>query len=46
MKPSVTTLFPSGAIEVSAVIKGYLVTRKYYGYSRRDAVAMFKAENR
>jgi hypothetical protein len=41
---SVTRLFPSGAWEVSAIIGGYLIRRVYYGYTKREAVAEFKAE--
>lgn len=41
---SVEKLHPSGAIRVSAIIGGYLVSRVYFGYSKRQAVAMFKAE--
>lgn len=35
-----------GAWVISAVIKGYLVTRQYYGYTKKEAIAEFKAENR
>lgn len=41
-----TKLFPSGAWQVCAVVRGYLVTRTYYGYSKREALAMFKREVR
>lgn len=39
-----TKLFPSGAIEVSDIIGGYLVRRVYYGYTKREAVRLFRAE--
>lgn len=36
----------SGALVVSEIIGGYLVTRKYYGYSKREAMRAFRAEAR
>ena len=33
-----------GAWVVSDIVNGYRVARKYYGYSKREALAMFKAE--
>ncbi len=42
MKLTVTKLFPSGALEIVAVISGQLVRRCYLGYSRRVACAMFR----
>ena len=41
---TVEKLFPSGAYIVSDVIDGWLVTKKYYGYSKRGALRMFKQE--
>lgn len=41
---SITKLHPSGAWEVSDIIDGHLVRRTYYGYSKRQALAEFKAE--
>ena len=41
---SITKLFPSGAWQVHAIIRGYLVTRTYYGYTKREAARMFRAE--
>ena len=41
---SITKLFPSGALEVSAVVGGYLVRRVYFGYTRREAARAFRAE--
>ena len=35
-----------GAYIVSDIVNGYRVARKYYGYSKREALAMFKAEVR
>ena len=34
----------SGAFEIYALIGNHLLTRTYYGYTRREAVAMFRAE--
>lgn len=33
-----------GAIIISDVIRGYLVSRTYYGFTRKEALAMFKLE--
>ena len=33
-----------GAYIVSDIVNGYRVARKYYGYSKREALAMFRAE--
>jgi len=38
----VRRLFPSGAIEVSDVVDGCLVTQAYYGYSRRECRDLFR----
>jgi len=34
-----------GAYVISDIIAGYLVTRRYYGYTKREAVQLFKEEN-
>jgi hypothetical protein len=39
-----TKLHPSGAWEVSDIIGGYLVRRVYFGYTKAEAIAEFKAE--
>lgn len=44
MKPTVEKVFPSGALRVSSIVNGALMTRTYYGYTRREAVRLFKAE--
>lgn len=31
-----------GAYVITAIINGYLVTRQYYGYTKRDAIREFK----
>jgi hypothetical protein len=36
----------AGAWVVSDIVAGYLVTRSYYGYTKREALALFKQENR
>lgn len=33
-----------GAYIISAIVKGYLETRRYYGYTKKQAVALFKEE--
>ena len=33
-----------GAWRVSAIVGGFLVTRVYYGFTRRESVARFRAE--
>jgi hypothetical protein len=33
-----------GAWRISAVVSGYLETRRYYGYTKREAVALYLAE--
>ena len=41
---SVYRSFPSGAWQVCDVVGGYLTTKTYYGYTRSEAVRMFRAE--
>lgn len=41
---TVTRQFPSGALVLSAVINGYLVSRRYLGYSIRAAKSLFRAQ--
>lgn len=43
---TIQKLFPSGAIEVSDVIEGYLVRRVYFGYTKRQAAALFRADTK
>ena len=33
-----------GAYVVSDIIGGYLVVRRYYGYTKKEAIALFKSE--
>ena len=35
----------SGAIEVSDIVRGYLVRRVYFGFTRKQAIQAFKIEN-
>jgi hypothetical protein len=35
-----------GAWVISDIVGGYLVTRRYYYYTKREALAMFRAEAR
>jgi hypothetical protein len=41
---SIRTTF-QGAIEISDIIDGYLVTRQYFGYTKKQAINLFKAEH-
>lgn len=43
---TVTKQAHSGAYVVSDIIGGYLVTRTYYGFTKREAVRMFREEIR
>jgi hypothetical protein len=35
-----------GAWVISEIIGGYRVARSYYGYTKREAVALFRADTR
>ena len=35
-----------GAYKISAIVNGYLVTKQYMGYTKREAVEAFKALSR
>ena len=35
----------SGALEISDIVRGYLVRRVYFGFTRKQAVAAFKIEH-
>lgn len=43
---TVTKQAHSGAYVVSDLVDGYLVTRTYYGFTKREAVRMFREETR
>ncbi len=36
----------NGALVISELVNGYLVTRTYYGYTLREAKSMFKSQVR
>ena len=38
------TRLHSGAWQISAMRAGYLVTRTYYGYTKREAILAFRNE--
>lgn len=42
--PIVNKLFPSGAYEISDIIGDTRIHRTYMGYTKRDALALFKQE--
>jgi hypothetical protein len=35
-----------GAYFISDIVDGYLVTKRYYGFTKREAVRLFKEETR
>jgi hypothetical protein len=41
-----TKKIPSGAWEVSDIVGGYLVTRTYYGYTKSEALALFRKDTK
>ena len=43
---TIERMFPSGAYRIDAVIDGYLVTKWYYGYTKREAIRLFKEETK
>jgi hypothetical protein len=45
-EPTATKLFPSGAIEVCDIINNQLIRKTFYGYTKQEAIASFKAEHR
>ena len=42
---TIVKLFPSGAYLIYAIRHGTLVSERYYDYTRREAVALFRAEH-
>lgn len=36
----------SGALVLSCIVGGYLLSRTYYGHTKRDALRLFRAELR
>lgn len=43
---TITKVFPSGAYQVSDIIGGHLVTRTYYGYTKREAQRQFRMDTK
>ncbi len=43
---SIVRMFPSGGLRLSAIVRGHLVSRRYFGYTQREARAQFVAEVR
>jgi hypothetical protein len=43
---TVERMFPSGGYRIDDVVGGYLVTKWYYGYTKREAIKLFKEETR
>jgi len=41
---TVEKAFPSGAWRISDIVRGVLVTRVYFDYTKKEAVALFKEE--
>ena len=37
---------PNGSLTVSKVINGYLYTKTYYGYTKREAVSLYTRESK
>lgn len=35
-----------GAYVISDIIAGYLVTKRYYGYTKREAIRMFREDTK
>jgi len=41
---TVQRMHPSGGWIVSDIINGYLVSRRYFGYTKLEAIKLFRAE--
>lgn len=39
---SIDRIVPSGAYRLTALVNGYLVSRQYMGYTKREAIHLFK----
>lgn len=44
VKVTAERMFPSGGWFVSAMVEGYMVGRRYLGYSKREAIAEFRGD--
>lgn len=40
----VERMFPSGGYLIYSTVDGYLRQRRYYGYTKREAIRLFKQE--
>jgi hypothetical protein len=38
--------FPSGALEITDIVDGQLITETYMGYTKREAVQLFREKIR
>ncbi len=38
----VEKIFPSGGYCISELVNGYLVTQRYFGYSKKEAIRLFR----
>jgi hypothetical protein len=43
---TIERMFPSGGYRIDVVVDGYLVTKWYYGYTKREAIKLFKEQTR
>ena len=41
---TVEKIIHSGALIISDIIDGYLVSKTYYGYTKKEAVKLFRSE--
>jgi hypothetical protein len=41
-----TRLFPSGDWQISAIVGNRLLSRRFSGYTKREALALYRAEVR
>ena len=41
---TIEKVFPSGAYRISDIVRGVLITRVYFDYTKKEAVALFKEE--
>jgi hypothetical protein len=39
---TVEKMFPSGGYRVSEIVNGYYVTMRYFGYTKKEAVRLFR----
>jgi len=41
---TIERIYPSGGWLISSIVGGYLVSRRYFGYSMGEALALYRAE--